>query len=1194
MICRFLRNRRVHSSLVAFLLIAGPVGSLAQTGGRISGTVKDPTGAVIPNAEITLTNESTRAAQTVHTDGDGSYVFPVVSVGTWDIKVAASGFQSAQHNDVVVNISSALNEDITLSPGGEAETINVQASDGLHVETADTQMGETIDAGKINSVPLNGRSYTDLLAVQAGVTPITTANAQNSSSGGSFATAINPSGGDSAGQYSISGQRESANGFVLNGANVVEAIAGAAAVVPNLDSIGEFRILTTNSDAEYGNYAGGLISVTTKAGSNNFHGSVFEFLRNTDLDARGYFDPARPKFIQNQFGATFGGPILHDKVFFFVDYQGTRNVQGIETAQIPVPSAMDRTGNLSDVASMLEYNPASGSQAGLVQGSYFAGILSQRLGYPVSLGEPYYSAGCISSSQCVFPNAVIPQSAWSAPAKYLLQYIPAPNNSNGTFQTAANDQRLTDNKGSVRVDGSTRIGTLTGYYFDDPYSYDTPYSTAQGGANVPGFGSHNQGRAQLFLFDDTLAINNSTVNEVRLSYMRDTNLLGQAMQGVGISPQAQGFAAVANGGLLVQNPATAGIESTVFNNYTIGTTPFSQNQTDSVYETADNFTHTLGHHTLKFGVDMHFDHVKQAVDLYSNGQFSFFGTETGLDFADFLIGIPSVFSQGYTPPFHDTSRYAGLYGEDSWKVSSSLVLNYGLRWEYIRPWSEQHNLSAGLIEGENSQTFPGAPTGLVFPGDNGIPSTIAPTPLNDFSPRIGLAWSPTTSSPVLNKLTGGPGNFSLRAGFGRYFTAIEGAVLAYSTGDAPYGSTYTSTERPLFESPFIGAITGTVYPQPFPLTQPPANVGPRNPYTLNWSQYEPISGEDTYYVKNRTPYAENYFMAMQRQLAHGTLLSISYVGSEGHHLITLLQANPGNPSACLAVSQASEVAPGSATCGPFGENGVYTAANGTVINGTRGPFGNNFGSSSYFYNYGNSVYNSMQITVNHSGKRLTLLGGYTYGKSIDNASSLQEQLDPYDHNLRRGISSFDLRHSFVASYRYALPFDQIFTSNRLTDGWAITGITRFSTGVPVTLFTYNDNSLLGTGNNGVNNITIDEPDVAPGNLGVQHNPRRAIQNNRPYFNTSLFTVNALGDVGDAKRRFFYGPGIENWDMALLKTVKLTEAKALEMRLETFNIFNHTQFDGAGTINGNFGSSTFGAVQSAASPRLLQLAAKFNF
>jgi hypothetical protein len=320
------------------------------------------------------------------------------------------------------------------------------------------------------------------------------------------------------------------------------------------------------------------------------------------------------------------------------------------------------------------------------------------------------------------------------------------------------------------------------------------------------------------------------------------------------------------------------------------------------------------------------------------------------------------------------------------------------------------------------------------------------------------------------------------------------------------------------------------------------------------------------------------------------ILTLNYTGSEGHHLIALLPANPGNPALCLGLSQTSEVAPGSPTCGPFGENEVYTESNGTVVNGTRAPFGNAIGTTAYFYNYGNSVYSSLQASLNYTGKHASLLAGYTYGKSIDNASSFQEQLYPYNYNLRRSISSFDLRQSLVASYRYELPFDQFLAANRYTEGWSLTGITRFSTGVPVTLFDFNDNSLIGSGNNGVNGIGADMPNFTPGPLEINHNPCNA----QPYFNTSLFQIAPLGSPGDAKRRFFYGPGIENWDMALLKTISFRESRSLELRLETFNTFNHAQFDGASSVNGNITSSTFGQVVSAASPRIAQLAAKFSF
>ena len=371
--------RTVQLSFVLSMLFCAL--AYADDGGKVMGTVKDQTGALIPDAEVNLTSKSTGVVQHTTTGPDGAYTFPLVPVGAYALTVHATGFKPLDREGVTVNIHSMVQEDLVLDVGDEAQTVTVTAS-GAQVETAETELGETLESAKITAVPLNGRSYTDLLSVQAGVTPISTSASQSGSSGGSFASAIAPSGGLDPGQFSISGQRESANGFVLNGANVVEGIASAAAVVPNLDSIAEFRIFTTNSDAEYGNYSGGLVNVVTKAGTNQLHGSVFEFLRNTDLDARGYFDSVRPTYIQNQFGGTLGGPIHHDKLFFFIDYQGNRTVQGIETAQIPVPSTQDRTGDLSDAASF----------DGNVSDAYFASLLSQRLGYPVSVGAPIMRA----------------------------------------------------------------------------------------------------------------------------------------------------------------------------------------------------------------------------------------------------------------------------------------------------------------------------------------------------------------------------------------------------------------------------------------------------------------------------------------------------------------------------------------------------------------------------------------------------------------------------------------------------------------------------------------------------------------------------------------------------------------------------------------------------------------------------------
>jgi hypothetical protein len=342
---------------------------------------------------------------------------------------------------------------------------------------------------------------------------------------------------------------------------------------------------------------------------------------------------------------------------------------------------------------------------------------------------------------------------------------------------------------------------------------------------------------------------------------------------------------------------------------------------------------------------------------------------------------------------------------------------------------------------------------------------------------------------------------------------------------------------------------------------------------------------------NVSPYATQYNLSFQRQLGADTVLSLNYIGSQAHHLLVLIEANPGDPALCLSVSQVSQVAPGSATCGPFGETGTYTTAAGQVIQGTRSPFGGNFGSVDYLKTVGNSNYNALEITVRHVSGRAQFLAGYTYGKSMDLSSSISDQLNPYNYRQTYALSAFDVKHSFVASYNYRLPFDQLLhRENRLTTGWMVSGIIRFSTGFPVTLSNSSDNSLYGTQPDGVNPFGVDLPQVVPGPLALNHNPR----NLKSYFNTTLFSLQPLGEPGNASRRYFYGPGIDNYDMALQKYVPLTEGSRIEFRLEAFNVFNHAQFFGPTIVNGDVNSSAFGQINEANPPRLVQAAIKFEF
>lgn len=1130
--------------------------------------ISDPSGAMMPGVMVLVRNVDTGIVQRTATNESGYYAFPALPGGHYALEVEHPDFRPFIQRGLEVTSNSALRVDISLILGPHDDAVTVSETPN-QVETANTQMGEIIGATKMAAVPVNGRSYTDLLALQPGVIPASSQQPNAVVMAG--CTSAPPSGDLNPGNLSVSGQRETTNGFIVNGSSAQEDFNMGAAIVPNLDSIQEFRVLTSNFNAEYGNFSGAQVLVTTKSGTNELHGSAFEFLRNTDLDARNYFATGRATYDRNQFGGTVGGPIRKEKVFFFADYQGTRMTQGVETGLISVPSLQNRAGDFSDIASSL---------SGSVNGQYWADLLSQKLGYAVHPGEPYYTRGCVSSALCVLPNAQIPERAWSAPAKALLPFIPKPNHGGGTFSTSAYNQNLRDDKGAIKIDGNTRWGTLSAYYFSDDYRMDNPYPTGQGGANVPGFNAISVGRAQLATIGLTSTLNPTSINELRFGYMRTANNVGQPVGGVGPTLASQGFVDSAGKPAIVAlAPQIEGIENVAFNDFTIGVDTTGVTQANNTYQWSDTFSKVTGKHILTFGAGMHYDQVNITPDAVYNGSFLFQGTETGSDFADFLLGIASNYNQADSRSFYLRNKYVGLYGQDSWQVRPNLTINYGLRWDLLPPWREKYNQFQTLVPGQQSVVYPGAPTGLVFPGDPGIPSTLAPAVHTNFGPRLGIAYSPD-------------GKTSVRAGYGLFYTAIEGLSAGIMSANPPYGYDYSSLAPPLFSTPFITAATGQNVGQRFPEPIPAFGAAAKNPNsTVGWPQYLPITGVPSFFHQNVTPYSESYTLSIQRELARDTVLTASYVGTQAHHLLVLISANPGNPALCLSLSQTENVMPGTATCGPFGESATYVSRPGQIIQGTRGPFSSQFAAVTYQKTIGNSNYNSLEVSLRHASPSLELLLGYTYGKSLDQSSSLAEAVNPLDPSLSKALSAFDMRHNFVANYIWKLPLGSlIHRRNHVTEGWSLSGITRFSTGFPVTLFNNNDTALLGTIPNGINNNGVDTPDYTPGNLGVNTNPR----NGKPAFNIALFSLPDLGHVGTAARRFFYGPGIANFDAALHKNVRLSDSRSLEFRLEAFNVINHAQFYGAAAVNGNITSGSFGQLVSAASPRLVQMAAKFSF
>lgn len=1164
--------------LMCSILLAAVSAFGSVTGGSIVGTVKDTAGSVIPGATVEALNIETGVKTSTNTNRDGSYSFPDLPIGHYTIQIQAKGFSELQENGIVLNVNTALRIDAALRVGALSQHIEVSAN-AVQVDMVSTQLGDVIGSTSMTSLPLNGRSYTDLLALQPGVVP----QSNESDNGLNSYSNAPPSGGLNDGTLSISGARGSSNGFMVNGGNVQEQMANGTAIIPNVDSIAEFRIITNNFDAEYGHYSGGLVNVITKSGTNQLHGDAFEFLRNTDLDARNYYSPTRGVYHQNQFGGTLGGPMVRDKLFFFADYQGTRQSIAESTGLIPVPSAADRQGNLADVSSQL---------TGTVVGPAVANTLTQKLGYPVSVGEPFYTSGCTAAT-CVFPNAIIPKSTWSAPVANLFQYIPPPNvPASSNFPTGAYtgvaSAPLQDDKAGFRVDANTRLGLLSNYYFIDKYSLVNPFA----GDSFGKFGGSTSGLSQLFTISDTKSFGSSSVNEFRLSYTRNASFAGTPT-GPAVDLGSLGFTVGCNTlGICPQDAQYKTLPSITFNNFAIGGPAGSEGLWENTYQAQDNYSWIVGTHSVVFGGIFSLSQINMQTYYANNGIFAFDGgSETGLDFGDFLLGAATSYNQGVQFPLYNRARYYGLFAQDSWRAARNLTVNYGLRWDVTTPWWEKYNRMEALVPGRQSVVFPTAPQGWLVAGDPQIPRTVAPVQYGNVGPRVGLAYSPDPKGGVWQKLTGGYGKSSIRASFGMFYSDLEDYTNANGNGDAPYGLYWVNPTPAMFAAPFVDVYTGNSEGQRFPVPSGVANASASHPDpNVNWPQYQPISSSPTYYYRNVTPYAESWMMSLQRQLMTNTVLAISYVGNAGRHNMVIDEANPSTPSVCLGVSQPSEVAPGSNVCGPFAETGVFTTKAGQVVLPRQqlGPSGGvNFGSTGWYRTMGSSAYNALEASLQYTGGRKSLLVAYTYSKSLDDSSAATEQVQPFDPGLEWALSAFNVKQNFVVSYSYELPFDKAFSRpSLLTKGWVLSGITRFSTGFPVTIAENDDRSLIGNTSVGPTG-SADEPNFTPGKLLLQTNPRRG----GTYFNTSLFSLENLGQFGNAKRRFFSGPGFNNWDMALAKELHLTPSKYLELRIEFFNIFNHAQFvTPSGLINGG----SFGVVTNANDPRIGQVAAKFHF
>ena len=1167
--------RRFRCFCLCLIVLLGTVQLWADVTGSILGYVRDPSGAVLPNATVTAIQIATGYSRTVVSDASGQYSMLALPPGRYRLTASVPSFQQGVIDNIDLNVNDALHFDFALRVGNVSESVSVDAN-ALQVQTVATSTGTTIESPQILAMPLNGRSYLDLLTLQAGVSPVNTNGGYNDRG---------PASGlySSSGNVSTDGQPEYANAFLVNGAEVNETRNMGAGLIPNADSIAEFRLLTNSFSAEYGKFTGSVMNTVTKSGTNRFHGTLFEFYRNQGLDATSYFDTTKAELKQHQFGGVVGGPIVKDRLFFFTDVQQTRRVAGASTGVLDVLSADERNGIFPD--SLL---------GNAVQGDAWAATLSARGGVPVVAGTTTYDQlGTPVTTTILDPNTGSPisvpghdLSAFIDPVTALtLSQIPAANIGVNQYSDSSHGGSLVDTNLAQRIDF---VNHMTGdwsfyYHYDDATAVQPVYQQAYMGiTNVPGYPATVPSRNQLFSMSNTKTFGNSAVNVVRLQFFRTAVRTAQPAASSTISGyDVYGFNTDPTTGGLINTGTPAypsSLPMLLFNSFAVGNNWLNLYQPNSTYGIGDTFSKTIGTHSFSFGGDYRYYQLNARNECGPNGYFQFTGNETGSDVSDYYVGAPTAFVQCSVQLLDNRTRYGALFAADTWKVTHNLTLNLGLRWDVARPWSDNFGRLTTPVPGVQSTKFPDSPAGNLVPGDPGVPSTISPTQYNNFGPRIGIAYAPSGGIWGENKT-------SIRAAYGVYYLGAADKGNFGIIGDAPWGLYWASPQPTEFASPYITRATGVSQGQHFPFTFPSGN-GPFPNFKFGSLMPLYVPG---YYNKNKTQMAEHYNLSIQRQLDKSTVLTVSYVGTQGHHIERGVDILYGDAALCQSL----------AGCGPGGEGGVYTQGgqnfygtftglidNQTISQGYTNSAGGPvvaFASATWLQNSGNSNYNSLQVSAERRARDLTFLASYTYSHSLDDVSA---KFDPRDPQRAYGPSSFDLRHNLVLSYNWDLPFARLLGSRRITTGWHITGISRFYTGTPV--------SVKSGGDFALTNIGLDYP-TQTGAIQTL-DPHNATHT---FFNSSAFAsglscgYEVCGVTGSAKQFLFSGPGWVSTDLGVEKDTKITESMAFNMRFEMFNVFNHTNFLPNGVV-GNANSSQFGQATTAAPGRIGQISAKFIF
>ena len=986
-----LRHSNIISSLflVLAMLFAAPFAGAQSTGGRIRGTVSDPSGASVAAATVTLLNEATHTAHEVQTNASGEYLFIEVPIGSYEIDVTQAGFKKFIRKGIALDLNEVISVDITLQLGAATESVEVTGAPPV-VDTSSTQLGAVVNERASTQLPLNQRDVYQLLQLQPGV--------QSQLGNDTFY------GSDKPGVVTVNGGRGRANNYSVNGGDGNDLFANLPAIQPSPDSIEEFRVISNSFDAEYGRNSGAVVNVVTKSGTNNIHGSFYEFFRNDVLNARPFtfFAAPKPDFKQNQFGGTIGGPIKKDKTFFFGSYEGRRIIQGIVSQPISVPTGAElNNGDFSanGIANgVVDPNGNSGF-AGTLSDATVANVLENRCGANLGAAgnaavQSVASGGGPQPYSTIFPNFKIPTQCFDPVALSLLQYVPGSGGSGGVQVTP--NKTDSGDQFQIRVDHnwSNNQKTSVYYYFDNDNTLD-PFAKFQAsGATTGNFPGDYATRTQQLNITHTSTIGSTAVNEFRFSYFREGQLMfdsptrTNAIQASCGTGDAAAFCFTGtsdtpltddSGNLLGTNPdygLHSGLGPTkegvpfisVGGGFSIGNNFNGQlPQTGNTYQFSDNYSKIIGTHSLKFGVDTRYQMFNQLLYFDVNGDLGFLSSAsspTGDDlgysdaYPNYLLGLGNSFFQGSAQHELVRSTSIYLYAQDSWKIKSNVTLNYGVRWEMNTPLTDIGQKVQTFRPGQVSTIYPCTlpttsplyvagsvtncdeagvtPVGLVFPGDKGVPEALTNTYYKGFAPRLGLNWSPGWTDGWLGKLAGGPGKTSVSMGYGIFYNPIEQLVLEQFSAEPPFGGSNFITS-PLLQTPYVSQ-SGETFPNPFNgILNPPRGS------SIDWEQFRPMTFFGEFPPNLRMQYSDQYNLTIKRQLPGDILFQIGYVGSQGHRLLASYEANPGNPTTCNDLQNISNLTGDTnLACGPFGEDSAYTIGAGEIPAGVtlHLPYGN--------------------------------------------------------------------------------------------------------------------------------------------------------------------------------------------------------------------------------------------------------------